>query len=144
MIIFFILFIHLFLYFFFNNENECEFSIKNKFPKISKKLSHSFFFSICLVLAPRPTPLFSIRSYIYERFPIYIEILDIVTNVTTILMAVVSLFLFVPGPARSAMRALVRHCSVCTYYYLHERICAGVPSTRGSLCVSDSSTSIGS
>lgn len=50
-------------------------------------------------------------------------------------MAAVSLFLFVPGPARSAIRALVRHCSVCTYYYLHERIYAGGPSTRGSLSV---------
>lgn len=55
---------------------------------------------------------------------------------STILIAGVSLFLFVPGPARSANSALVRHCSVCTYYYLHERICAGGPSTRGTLSVS--------
>ena len=52
-------------------------------------------------------------------------------------MAVVSLFLFVPGPARSAIRsALVRHCSVCTYPLpSRTRICAGGPSTHVALRV---------
>ncbi|KAF7396316.1 hypothetical protein HZH66_007178 [Vespula vulgaris] len=51
-------------------------------------------------------------------------------------MAVVSLFLFVPGPARSAIRlALVRHCSVSYPLPSRTRICAGGPSTHVALRV---------